>query len=80
MGGWEHSLTKVAKLQCDTAGYGPCLFQKGGFRNTVWLRLQSYNVKLMAIVLVYPGGGVGLGITVNFGPKLFSKSKQLSRH
>ena len=28
--------------------------------NTVWLRLQSYSVKLLAIFLVYSGGGVGI--------------------
>ena len=74
--GLGHSLVKVAKLQCKTAGLGPCLFQWGAI--TVWLRLQSYNVKLLTIVLVYSGRG--LGITVIFGPKLFFQPKQLSQH
>ena len=26
MGGWEHSVVKVSKLQCKTAGHCPCLF------------------------------------------------------
>ena len=52
-GGGEHDLLKVEKLQCKTAGHGPGLFQQWGLGNTVWLRLQSHNVKLLAMVLVY---------------------------
>ena len=43
---------------------------------SVWLRLQSYNVKLLAMVHVYSGLGV-FGITVTFSPKFFSQPKQI---
>ena len=54
----EHSLVKVAKLQYKTAGHGHCLFWwgQGEFRNIIWLRLQIYNVELLAVVLVYSSG------------------------
>ena len=53
-----NSKVNVAKLQCKTGGKGPCLVWTEG-RNTVWLRLQSYNVKLLSMVLVCSGGGLG---------------------
>ena len=69
----------LVSAQCKTAGHGPYLFQCGtGVGNTVQLRLQSYHVKLLAMVLIY-SSGVGLGITVIFGPKHFSQPRQLSR-
>ena len=49
-----------------------------GVGNTVWLSLQSYNAKLLAMALSILVG-VGLGITVISGPKMFSQPKQLSQ-
>ena len=43
--------------------------------NTVLLRLQSYNVKLLAMVPVYSGGGVGNHN--HFWSKTVSQPKQL---
>ena len=43
------------------------LFYARGCRNTIWLRLQSFNVKLLTMVLIYSGnweGEGGLGIAV----------------
>ena len=72
--GWEDSLVKVAKLESKTTGHGPCLFWVRVW-STVWIRVQSYKVKLLAMVLVYSSGR-RLGIAVMFGPKLFSHPKQ----
>ena len=57
-GAGKHSLVKVAKLQYKTAGH-VLVYSSGVGGNTVRLRLQSWNVKLLAIVLFYSGGGLG---------------------
>ena len=49
----------LVSAQCKTAGHGPCLFEWGEVFNTVWLRLQSFSVKVLAMILVYSSGGLG---------------------
>ena len=48
------------------------------YQQLLWCWYQ-YNVKLLAMVLVYSCGRRELGIKVIFGPKLFSQPNQLSQ-
>ena len=79
-GGFRNTIwLRLQIYNVKTASHGPCLFW-WGIGNTEWGRLQSFSVKLLAMGTVYSHGGVQreMGITVFFGPKMFSLPKQHS--